>query len=455
MSRSLFTIKLTFAKALALVGFCICSIQGFAQNSYHNLTLPQAVSIAMENNLALKGAMLDERISRENTNEIRSQGLPQINAFGRFENYLQIPTMVFVAENPMTGEEVQNVIRAGRPYNLTGGIEASQLLYSQTYMVGLKAAKSAQQLSALQTQQVKEGVIYDLSMSYYGAQISAKQLDIARNNLEKINRLIQVTEVQQKNGLVKKSDLSKLKVNRTNLETQIQNLQTLNQQQANVLKFFMGLPIDADVSVNTEVSPVAASLQEEAPANRTELLLLNKQKELYRLEQKNIQAGYMPSLALFGRHSQQAMRDQIDFFDRNKPWFPNSIVGLTLNVPIFDGLQKRAQMQKSKLNLEKTLNSEEQFRQQVDMEMFNAKAQLSNSHRALAAQEENKQLAEEIYAQTQLEYKEGMATMADLLNAETSMKEAQTNYINALIQTLIASLDVKKAAGNLLETTQK
>ncbi len=455
MNRSGFNFKLTFAKATAIAALCICTLQSFAQASYRNLTLQQAVSVAMENNLALKGAYLDERISRENTNEIRSQGLPQINAFGRFENYLQIPTMVFVAENPMTGQEMQNVIRAGRPYNLTGGIEANQLLFSQTYIVGLRAAKSAQQLSALQTQQVKENVIYDLSMSYYGAQISAKQLEIAQNNLEKINRLIQVTELQQKNGLVKKTDLSKLKVNRTNLETQIQNLQTQNQQQANILKFFMGLPIDADVSVNTEVSPLAVTLQEEMPSNRTELLLLNKQKELYTLEQKNIQAGYVPSLALFGRHSQQAMRDQIDFFNTSQPWFPNSIVGLSLNIPIFDGLQKRSQMQKSKLNLQKTMNAEEQFRKQADMEMFNAKAQLSNSHKAMAAQEENRKLAEEIYAQTQLEYKEGMATMADLLNAETSMKEAQTNYINALIQTLIAGLDVKKASGNLLDASQK
>jgi outer membrane protein len=441
--------------AMAVLLLVLLTQQSFGQESYSYLTLQQAIKVARENNLALKNAMLDEKISKESTNEVRSQGLPQINANGTFQDYLKIPVVVLPFPNPETGES-SSAFPMGRKYNVTGAVEVSQLIYSQSYLVGLKASKTAQQLSALQTRQVQEAVVYDLSVSYYGAQTSAKQLQIAQNNLETINRLIQVTELQQQNGLVKKVDVNKLKVNRTNLETQIQNLQTVNQQQLNVLKFFMGLPISAEISIDTNVqeNPELLAAKDQVPSNRTELLLLNKQKELYSLEQKNIAAGYYPTLSVFGQHQVQAMRDEFSFFDSSQPWFPSTIIGARLHVPIFDGLQKRARMQKSKLNFQKTLVSEEQFRQKIDMEMFNAQAQLNNSRAALAAQEENRKLAEEIYAQTQLEYKEGVSSIADLLNAETSMKEAQTNYINAMIQTLIAGLEVKKASGSLLESAE-
>jgi outer membrane protein len=442
--------------AMAVLLLVLLTQQSFGQESYSHLTLQQAIKVARENNLALKSAMLDEKISQESTNEVRSQGLPQINANGTFQDYLKIPTMVLTSPNPQTGEEMSTPIRMGAKYTASATVEASQLIYSQSYLVGLRAAKTAQQLSQLQTRQVQEAVVYDLSVSYYGAQTSVKQLQIAQNNLATINRLIEVTELQQQNGLVKKVDVNKLKVNRTNLETQIHNLKTVNQQQLNVLKFFMGLPINSAISIDTNVqeNPALLAARDEVPSNRTELLLLNKQKELYALEQKNITAGYYPSLAAFGQAGVQGMRNEFNFFDGSQPWYQSALIGLKLNVPIFDGLQKRAQMQMSKLNLQKTQVSEEQFRQQVDMEMFNAQAQLNNSRTALVAQEENRKLAEEIYAQTQLEYKEGVTSIADLLNAETSMKEAQTNYINAMIQTLIAGLEVKKASGSLLESTE-
>jgi outer membrane protein TolC len=89
------------------------------------------------------------------------------------------------------------------------------------------------------------------------------------------------------------------------------------------------------------------------------------------------------------------------------------------------------------------------------MDITNANAKLINSRRALNAQQENRLMAEDVYSQTQLQYKEGLASMTDLLNAEASMRDAQNNYIKALIETLIADLELQKADGSLLKLSQE
>jgi outer membrane protein TolC len=150
-----------------------------------------------------------------------------------------------------------------------------------------------------------------------------------------------------------------------------------------------------------------------------------------------------------------AMRSEFNFFETTNPWFQTSVIGLRLNLPLFDGLEKRAKAQQSKLRMVKVENEAALLEQSITMDITNANAKLINSRRALNAQQENRLMAEDVYSQTQLQYKEGLASMTDLLNAEASMRDAQNNYIKALIETLIADLELQKADGSLLKLSQE
>jgi outer membrane protein len=423
------------------------------------LTLEQVLTHTMQNNRSLISSDYEERIAKEKTKEIRAGGLPQLNASGKFQDYLKIPTSLLPAE--IVGGEPGTFVpvQFGTKYNVTAGVDASQLLFSQSYLIGLKAAKTSQEYYALNTRKVKEEVVYNVSLTFYNAQISRKQIDIVKANLDKLNKQIEISDLQYQNGIIKKLDVDRLKVNRTNLETDIQNLETAHQQQLNMLKYYMNVPVNQVVSIDTTIDEskgnlIALSKDVNLFQNRTEFQLLNKQKELYNLELKNTQAGYYPSLSAFGSFSTNAMRQEFNFLQSGKPWFQTNIIGLQLNVPIFDGLAKRAKAQQSRLNMMKNENETQMLKQSIEVELTNANAKLINSRKAFSAQKENRQLAEQIYTETQLQYKEGLASMTDLLNAETSMREAQNNYIRALIETLIAGLELQKSDGSLLKFTE-
>jgi outer membrane protein TolC len=439
-----------------LLGLCLWTgPAASAQPTDSTFTLEAALAYAASNNRDLKSSAFDEQLAREQIKEVRSQGLPQVNATGRLQDNLIIPTNLLPAE--VFGGEPGTFIpvRFGTKYNATAGVEATQLLYSQSYLVGLKAARTSREFAQLNTRKVQEAVAYDVSATYYNAQISARQLEILRGNLERLDQLAAISEVQYRNGVLKKSDADRIRVNITNLQTQIANLETGYAQQRNLLKFLIGMPVTQPLGIvstidETEDVSVRLGRDENIFARRTDYQLLDKQRELYQLERKNVNAGYAPSLSAFGSFNYQALRQEFNFLQSGHPWFRTGVVGLSLNVPVFDGLRKRAQAQQSILRTRQVENRALQLEESITLDVVNANARLANARTALVAQRENRGLAERVYGQSQLQYREGVASLSDLLNAETELRSAQNNYINALVQLKLAALELRKADGSLL-----
>ncbi len=267
------------------------------------LTVEAAVGYALKNNRDLKSSAFDEQFAREQVKEVRSQGLPQVNINGRLQDNIIIPTSLLPAEIVGGTAGTFIPVRFGTQYNATGGIEASQLLYSQSYLVGIKAARTSEEFYQLNSRKVKEDVAYNVSASYYNAQISARQLEILQGNLERLRQLAAISQVQYQNGVLKKSDADRIRVNITNLETQIANLQTGYTQQLNLLKFLMGMPVTEEISIVSTIDEnenVAVNLNREENifARRTDHQILNKQRELYEYSGGRLHCGtrkYLPA----------------------------------------------------------------------------------------------------------------------------------------------------------------
>jgi outer membrane protein TolC len=173
---------------------------------------------------------------------------------------------------------------------------------------------------------------------------------------------------------------------------------------------------------------------------------------MYHLERKRTQAGYWPTLSAFGNYQYQAFRPEFSFLQFNQSWYRASVVGVTLDVPLFDGLRRQAQMRQSYLRMKAAESQAGQLQESIALELENATARLENARAALRQQRDNRQLAEQVYAQVQLQYKTGVTPLADLLNAETDLQTAQNNYVQALIQLKLSALQLRKINGSLTET---
>ncbi len=422
------------------------------------LSLQQAIGYALEHNEDVQKASYDELSAKYRVNEAKSSGLPQVNGFGNFNMYPAIPVQVI--PNVFEGKPNEMIpVQFGTKYNASAGVQLSQLLFNQSYFVGLKAAKSSEDLYRLRKAMTEEEVIFNVSSSYFQILQTKQQFEIINANLARLDQLGKILQLQYENDLARKVDVNRIRVNRTNLETQLQTLTSALDQQMNVLKFFMGMPLEegialTDATILLDTGAIAFNNSKDLVKGQTQLQLLGKQTELTNLQLQNIRAGYYPTLSAVGTYQYNAMRREFNFLDTDMPWFRTTVVGLQLNIPIFDGMRKHAQVKQTEYTLKSLEADRQKLSKNLEVTLENSVSQLQNSQSAIAAQEQNVALAQEVYDTTNDLYKEGISPLTDLLEAEVSLREAKTNLNNEMLKLQLAQLGYLKATGDLNTLTK-
>ncbi len=417
------------------------------------LSLNQCIELALENSSKIKNANLDQQKAEYKIKEVIASGLPQVNAYGEFNDQLDIPAQILPGElagQPGTDLEVE----FGKQYNMNGGIQTSQLLYSQSYFVGVKAAKSSRELYALLTKSTQEQIIYEVTSQYLSILSNEQQLNSLRANSTRLEELKRVTDLMVGNQLAKSTDAKRIQVNMANLNTKTEDLKAGIVFQKNYLKVIIGKYDEEQIGVDSigiAIDRLVNAIGEKkfSTDNRTESSILNKQIGLRELELKSIKSGYLPTLSAFHCFGYNAQSDEFDLFDSGTSWYKQNIIGLKLNVPIFDGFQKRSKSKQAKLGVQQSKNELENSMALMNAQFMNARLNVSNSFNSLMVQQKNKELANEVYQETELQYKEGLARITDMLDAETAWRESVVNYNAHQFSYQLANLDLLKARGEL------
>lgn len=443
-----------------IVSFLFLSTAGIfnANAQTKQLSLQEALKFALAHNQTLAVSRLEENIGRLKTEEVRAQALPQLSANGSLTDNLKKQVMVVPGE--LTGQPGKtSLLEVGTTWNAVAAGELNQQIYNQSVFTGLKAAKAGEQYYSLQTQQTTENVIYEVSGLYYSLLVKKEKMNVLQSNIDKLKRLVETTQSQFDNGLAKKIDLDRIRVNLVNYQTQQTQLENQLKVDENKLKQSMGMPAETAVSLPplslSEIEQKAAGIADFGTfnlANRTETKLLDKTEELQLFQKKAYLAEYFPSLSFNGRYSYNGLSNKFDLFNGSGStanWFGMASIGITLKIPIFDGFARRSRVQQSNQVLKQIDLRQELNKLNLTTAYENSRLMMQNSLSTIKTQKENVALADEVYASTQNNYKLGLASLTDLLNAETSLAEAQNSYNEALLQYKLAELDLIKSNGNL------
>ncbi|WP_223815941.1 TolC family protein [Adhaeribacter rhizoryzae] len=443
-------------KKLLLLALTLLSFwPAFSQNvpPAGQLTLQEAIKFALSNNENIKKAALDEQSAEYKIKETKGSGLPQVSGTGQLNTFPALATQLLPGE--LAGQPGTLIpVQFGTKYNVSGGLELQQLLFSKSFFVGLEAANTTRELYALRKQLSEEQIIYNVGSAYLQMLQTKEQFNTIDANTKRLEQLEKILTLQYKNDVATKVQVNRVTVSKTNLENQRQTLTAAYDQQKNALKFFMGLPMNQDIQLadSANVLDEAVPVQDDANAilaDRIDFKLLTTQKSLYKLNVKNIQSRYYPSLSGFGNFSTNAQRNEFNFFDNSQPWFKAVTLGIRLNIPIFDGFQRRNQMRQAQIEVDKVDQDIQLLTRNTQMELLNANTQMKTSLSSIRAQERNVELAQEVYRNTNELYKEGLSPLTELLDTEVSLREAQTNLNNERLKYQLAQLTYLQAKGNL------
>ena len=450
-----------FRIIIGLLGLTAAPLASMAQAQ--SLTLQDCLKLALANNQNIAISRYEERIGDQQIIQTRARALPQVSGSGNFTDNFKRQVLVLTAGS-FPGQTTDQVITAGTQYTSAIGVDASQTLFDPAVFGALKAAKAGRQYYKAGTEQTEEDVINQTAQSYYRILASREQIKVQDSNISKLTRIIAATEGQFKAGLARKIDLDRIKVSLTNAATQ--RSQQLNQVsiQTNQLKVLMGVNIDNDITPSdVSLREIESNAEGYIPNdvfnldNRTEMRLIDAQIRLTDLQTKSIRAENYPKLSAFINYSENGIGNNFnDYFKKGGSDFYYGVgsFGIRLNVPLFDGFARQSRTQQSAIQSLELQKRREATALSLTAGFQSARYQMANSINTIRLQKENVKLAEEVYTSSQVNYNLGLATLTDLLDAQTSYIQAQNSYTQALLDYKIAELETIRSSGTLRSLLQ-
>lgn len=416
------------------------------------MSLESCLKQTKEFNTKIRQARTEEEIAHLSTKEVLADGLPQINASSQLVDNIELAQVILPGS--LTGGEDMKV-SMGSKLNFQNTISANQLIYSHTFWIGLKAAKTSEELYQYITANTVDEILYQTASLYYNILIYEENLKNIDDNLERLNKIYAINEARYNNDLIKRVDLDRvdvsrneLKANRTVYVSQIDALY-------NNLKILMGIPADTKLKLESSAynsAKMAANREATTSFNVNNLsshqVLLNKE-ELMTLQLTAEKSKRYPTLVAFANYNKTSQADGYNTLTDSDMWSNSSAVGLKLTIPIFNGFSINTKVKKAKLELRNTQLDVNESEKQSKLEFENAVNNLTANWEAYRAKVANSNLAQRVFDQSLAIYQESMISLTDLLDAESNLFEATTKLAEQQLRYHIAELDLLKAKGEI------
>ena len=457
-------------KGMGVLGLSLLVLGAGAQQRYA-FSARQAAEYAMKNSVLVKNALLDVKIQEQTNREITAAAFPQINASAgvaynpnvavqTFPNFIGAATYgvlekegVRGSNGPITMPTDLGYIQAqfGTKFNNSVGVDLQQLLFEGQVFVGLQARRTSMEFVQKNVEVTEENIKANVYKIYYQLSAGRNQLNIIDANAVRLQKLADDTRKLYENGFAERLDIDKVTVQLTNLQTERQRV--INQIENGYLglKYLMGMPVKDTLILTDSVS--AAEIRNGVLdatlynySDRVEYQYAELGKKLGEYNIRRYKLSYFPTVALASNYTRLRQADKFGF---GGDWFPASQIGLRVSVPIFDGFARAARVQKARLELEQSVNRIEDLKQTIDRDVQNAINDYSSALATLDNQQRNMELAEKVYNQTKKKYEIGTGSTTEINNADAELRIAQTNYINALYDAILAKVDFLKATGKL------
>lgn len=446
-------------------------------------TLQQCIDYALENSVQVQNARLDEEIAQSKVNETIGIGLPQISGGATVMHNSKLPRFFntysgaggFFDFSAIPGIQLGDVVAAENFFQLKSSgdvnVGVNQLIFSGSYLVGLKASKTYKELSYKTTTQSKEQIVQQVTKAYYTVLINKERATLFTSNIARVDSLFKNTKALYENGFAESIDADRIQVTLNNLIVERDKFLNMNELGVALLKFQMNYPMNQPIDVAGSIKDINVE-QELTPetvdyTNRPDYQLLEVNKQLQELNIKNRFSASLPTLSAFAKYGYSTQSPTVGgLFKTNSgfdevpgvgpdKWYNYSNYGLSLNIPIFSGLQNKFKVQQERIALEKINNNFRVLKASIDLEVQQAGLNYDNALKSQRAQQQNMELAAKVANVTKIKYEQGVGSNIEVIDAEDALRQAQTNYYNALFDAIVAKVDLDKAYGKLVPSTNE
>lgn len=437
---------------ISIVLILTVMLAGTAKAQTQEFSLKQAQEYAVLHNYQARNAVIDIEMAVKKIRETMASGLPQAQATIGYTNFINLATQLIPAEffGGQPGEYME--VQFGTKNNASVQAQLSQLVYSGSYFVGLKMSKIGQEMTRLQLEKVQQDVRQAIASSYILCLVAEKNRDLMNETITTMEALVKDSKAMQGQGFMQETDVDKLllmlgdlKTNHLNAVNQIRNAYSL-------LKFNMGLTITDEIKLvdNLDVlvmatDPEGLLAQNFEPAKDITNQLMEAQAGMSRLQVKLAQTEYQPVVSAFLSQTENAQRNTFSFFNTSEKWFPTTIFGVNVSIPIFSSGNRYYKVQGANLEYQKSLNTKRQVSESMALGALTAKNNFQVSVETFRNKRDNFDLAKKIYGKEQIRYKSGVASTTDLNQTYNSLLQSQGAYLGSIMEMFTKKFELEKA----------
>jgi outer membrane protein len=415
------------------------------------LSLKEAQEYAILNNKMVISAKKDVEASKVALWETISNALPQVNASGSFTDNLKLMTTLL--DGNFFGKPGEMVpITFGTQYNSGASVQASILLFNAPLYIGIETTKLANKLSEKNLVKSELDTKESVSTAYFLILVSEKSLQILDGNIDNLNKTLKSTRAMYSAGMAESTDVDQMVSNVTMVENTRSSMQRTIELNYNLLRFQLGVSADTRIvlsetieSLTSEINIEAILSQQFDQKQNVSYMLMDMQEQMSFLALKSQKASVLPTLSGFYNYATTGMGDK----PGELRWFPNSMTGVQLSVPIFASGQRYSKIKKAQINLEKARTTKEMVTDQLLLQEKQLRYNLVNANLQYKSQKDNIDVAKRVYASMENKFKQGMASSLDLTQANSLYLQSENNYVSALMNLLQTKLALDKLLNNM------
>ena len=454
----------------------LSSLEASAQQAYA-VSLEEAQAIALENAFAMQYAALDESKAERDVKEVLATGLPQIKLVADYSQYIDIPTQVAAGGDvfgfpdylttflggvaqitgvplnaPPVDPDAVSEFQFGQAHTANVGIQASQLVFSGSYFVGLQASQLFVEARDRATERTADEVLKQVTEAYHLVLGAVEGLRLAEEAVSLVDESKAEIGALQEAGFADALSVDRLELAQTELEAQVLNARQQVGLAKGLLAFQMGVGLADELTVTSSLQDLLTNGQElewmSRPFNASALPGIQEQQvylDLAGLNVKNQQAQGWPQIAAFYTNQANAQRDVFNFLDQDEKWYPVQLWGVNFSMPLWTSFGGNQAVEKKKIEEERARIGLAQLTQVAEMEFTNAKAAFTNATAVLNNARRGEEIAQKIYTQTEIGFNEGVVSSFEWNESRNGLLEAQGKRLGAELEWLNARVALQAA----------
>lgn len=414
-------------------------------------SVQEALILARRHNPDLNNAR-QNRLAQEQERAIsRAALLPSARLFSNADYNYALPVQLVPAEflGGQPGEF--RSLRFGLPYFLTAGAEVTVPLVNRPARADRRIVEENLRIADDQTLVLQDEISNQTARVYHATLLTRSAIALTKRNQSAADTLSLIARQRLDKGLIEPLEYNRIRsVQLTTTDVLYQNelayIRNLNQ-----LKLFLGLaPTDSlllSEDLLTRPDTVALLAADMSGAERPQIQLRQSQVALSRLQLDRERLQRWPTLSAYGRYSQQAQRNKINFLNPHERWFTIGVAGLQFNWPIYTGGLRTGHLTRAQLGL-KLAESElayERNRQQTDTD--DVRNTYNQAVTSLDLNRQNYELSRQNVEIALVKYRSGLFAYDQYLTVFNEALTAQNRYLSTLSNVFISQTILKIRSG--------